>query len=170
MNKDLLKNLADKRTAHYKSLKKNRDHSHSIIGEQLYSKQTHFIFELLQNAEDEGATKVKISFDNDRLVFEHNGNPFDISDIEAITSFGNNERKKLKPNAIGRFGIGFKSVFSVTEKPEIKSGDFHFAISNFIVPNLIDSEKSKETIITLPFKSSKQRQIILSIEKTLNRT
>lgn len=168
MNKDLLKNLADKRTAHYKSLKKNRDHSHSIIGEQLYSKQTHFIFELLQNAEDEGATKVKISFDNDRLVFEHNGNPFDISDIEAITSFGNNERKKLKPNAIGRFGIGFKSVFSVTEKPEIKSGDFHFAISNFIVPNLIDSEKSKETIITLPFKSSKQRQIVLSIEKTLN--
>jgi hypothetical protein len=168
MNKNPLKNLAEKRTAHYLSLKKNRDQSHKIIGEQLYSKQTHFIFELLQNAEDEGATKVKIIFNDDKLIFEHNGKAFDINDIEAITSFGNNERKKLKPNAIGRFGIGFKSVFSVTEKPEIKSGNFHFTISNFIVPNLINSEKCKETIITLPFKSSKQSHIISSIEKTLN--
>lgn len=167
-NKNLLKNLAEKRTAHYQSLKKNRDHSHSIIGEQLYSKQSHFIFELLQNAEDEEASRVKISFDNEKLIFEHNGRAFDIDDIEAITSFGNNERKKLKPNAIGRFGIGFKSVFSITNKPEIKSGDFHFAISNFIVPNLIDSEKSKATIITLPFKSSIKSQTVSKIETTLN--
>lgn len=167
-NKELLKKLADMRTDHYKSAKKNRDYSHSIIGEQLYSKQSHFIFELLQNAEDEEATKVKISFNGQELVFEHNGRPFDITDIEAITSFGNNEKKKLKPNAIGRFGIGFKSVFSVTEKPEIKSGDFHFAISNFIVPNLIDSENSKATIITLPFKSSKQSQIVSKIESALD--
>jgi hypothetical protein len=166
-NKDLLKNLADKRTAHFLSLKKNRDHSHSIIGEQLYSKKSHFVFELLQNAEDEKAKKVKISFDKEKLIFEHNGNPFDINDIDSITSFGNNERKKLKPNAIGRFGIGFKSVFSVTQKPEIKSGDFHFAISDFIVPNLIDSEKSKTTIITLPFKSSQQHQIASDVEATL---
>lgn len=168
MNKTLLKTLTEKRIAHFKSLKKNRDRSHSIIGEQLYSKQSHFIFELLQNAEDEAANKVKIAFDNEKLIFEHNGRTFDIEDIEAITSFGDNERKKLKPNAIGRFGIGFKSVFSVTEKPEIKSGDFHFTISNFIVPNLIDSEKIKGTIITLPFKKSKQSQIVSKIETTLS--
>jgi hypothetical protein len=167
-NKTLLKNLAVKRTAHYQSLKKNRDHSHSIIGEQLYSKQSHFIFELLQNAEDEEASRVKISFDNEKLIFEHNGRTFDIDDIEAITSFGNNERKKLKPNAIGRFGIGFKSVFSITEKPEIKSGDFHFEIFNFIVPNLIDSEKSKTTLITLPFKRAIKSQTVSLIETTLN--
>lgn len=167
-NKDLLKILADKRTAHYLSLKKNRDHSHSIIGEQLYSKQSHFIFELLQNAEDEIASRVKISFDSEKLIFEHNGRLFNIEDIEAITSFGNNEKKKLKPNAIGRFGIGFKSVFSITEKPEIKSGDFHFSISNFIVPNLIDSEKSKATTIKLPYKRSHKSQIISKIEETLN--
>ncbi len=167
-NETQLKKLADMRTDHYKSAKKNHDYSHSIIGEQLYGKQSHFIFELLQNAEDEEATKVKISFDNEKLVFEHNGRPFDITDIEAITSFGNNEKKKLKPNAIGRFGIGFKSVFYVTEKPEIRSGDFHFTISNFIVPNLIGSEKSKTTIITLPFKSSKKSQIVSKIETALS--
>jgi len=168
MSKDRLKNLADMRNAHYRSLKKNHDHSHSILGEQLYSKQSHFIFELLQNAEDESASRIKITFDNEKLLFEHNGRPFDIDDIEAITSFGDNERKKLKPNAIGRFGIGFKSVFSVTEKPEIKSGNFHFTISNFIVPNLINSEKSKTTIITLPFKSSLRNQIVSKIEATLD--
>jgi len=167
-NSDLLKKLAEKRMAHFQSLKRNHDQSHNIIGEQLYSKQSHFIFELLQNAEDEKANKIKISFDNEKLIFEHNGRPFDIEDIEAITSFGNNERKKLKSNAIGRFGIGFKSVFSVTEKPEIKSGNFHFTISNFIVPALIDSEKTKATIITLPFKKSIKNQIISRIKSTLN--
>lgn len=166
-NEVRLRKLSEMRAAHYKSAKKNRDFSHSIIGEQLYSKQSHFIFELLQNAEDEGASRVKISYNKEMFVFEHNGRPFDISDIEAITSFGNNERKKLKPNAIGRFGIGFKSVFSVTEKPEIKSDNFHFVISNFIVPTLIDSEKNKETVISLPFKRNKQSQIIASIKKTI---
>jgi hypothetical protein len=169
MSKDRLKILAGQRLSHYKSLKKNKDHSHSIIGEQLYSKQTHFIFELLQNAEDEGATIVRISFDRDKLIFKHNGKNFDLDDIEAITSFGNNERKKLKPNAIGRFGIGFKSVFSVTEKPEIKSGEYHFAISNFIIPNLIDSEKSEQTTITLPFKAVKRNQIVSEVENTLTK-
>ena len=169
MSRNRLKILAEQRLSHYKSLKKNNDHSHSIIGEQLYSKQTHFIFELLQNAEDEGATKVNICLGSNELIFEHNGRCFDIDDIESITSFGNNERKKLKPNAIGRFGIGFKSVFSVTENPEIKSGSYHFSISNFIIPNLIDSECSKETTITLPFKVTKRDRIVSEIENTLSK-
>lgn len=167
-NDDLLKKLQEKRFAHYKSLKKNDDHSHSIIGEQLYSKQSHFIFELLQNAEDESATSVKISFNNEKLVFEHNGRPFDIKDIESITSFGNNIRKKLKSNAIGRFGIGFKSVFYVTDKPEVQSGHFHFTISNFIIPNPIGSVRSRATIITLPFKKNQRSQIISNIENALD--
>ena len=108
-----LKLLEEKRKAHYVSLKENKDKSHDIIGEQLYSKQHHFLFELIQNAEDEGATKINIIVSDESLVFEHNGNPFSIKDVEAITTFGNNERKKLKANAIGRFGIGFKSVFNI---------------------------------------------------------
>lgn len=163
-----LKVLAENREAHYKSLKKNHDHSHSIIGEQLYSKQSHFIFELLQNAEDEKARKVKITLYSEKIVFEHNGRPFDIDDIEAITSFGNNERKKLKPNAIGRFGIGFKSVFSVTENPEIQSGNFQFSISNFIVPKIKPKVKTISTIITLPFKKLIGDDIFTKISTTLD--
>ena len=40
----------------------------------LYSDKVHFIYELLQNAEDVGASKVQFILSADRLEFEHNGN------------------------------------------------------------------------------------------------
>lgn len=165
----LFTELEKKRKAHYLSLKENKDKSHEIVGEQLYSKQSsHFIFELIQNAEDEGATKVNISVTDDSLVFEHDGNPFSIKDIEAITTFGNNEKKKLKTNAIGRFGIGFKSVFFITDNPEIHSDYFHFKLRHYIIPEIIDNEFSDTTRITLPFKKRRRVKIIRDIEKALN--
>ena len=38
-----------------------------------YSDQAHFIYELLQNADDAGATKAKFKLDGKRLLFKHNG-------------------------------------------------------------------------------------------------
>lgn len=35
---------------------------------------------------------------------------------------------------IGRFGIGFKSVYSITQRPEVHSGEEDFAIENFVFP------------------------------------
>ena len=35
---------------------------------------------------------------------------------------------------IGRFGIGFKSVYSITDRPEVHSGDEDFAIDSFVFP------------------------------------
>lgn len=165
---NLIRKLEKKRKAHYLSLKENKDKSHEIVGEQIYSKQSsHFIFELIQNAEDEEATEVAISVGEDSLIFEHNGTPFSIKDIEAITTFGNNEKKKLKANAIGRFGIGFKSVFYVTDNPEIHSDYFHFKLKHYIIPEIIDSEFSEITRITLPFKKKRRLKIIQGIEEAL---
>jgi hypothetical protein len=166
---NLIRKLEEKRKAHYLSLKENKDKSHEIVGEQIYSKQSsHFIFELIQNAEDEEATEVNISLNDDSLIFEHNGTPFSIQDIEAITTFGNNEKKKLKANAIGRFGIGFKSVFYVTESPEIHSGYFNFRLKHYIIPEIIDGEFSEITRITLPFKKKRRTKIIRGIEEALS--
>ena len=39
----------------------------------LYSDKVHFIYELLQNAEDARATEVQFVLNADRLEFEHNG-------------------------------------------------------------------------------------------------
>ena len=36
--------------------------------------------------------------------------------------------------AIGRFGIGFKSVYALTDSPEVYSGSEHFAIDSFVWP------------------------------------
>lgn len=49
-----------------------------------YSDRTHFIFELIQNAEGAGATYVTFSLYPDRLVLCHNGKPFTEADIQGI--------------------------------------------------------------------------------------
>ena len=49
-----------------------------------YSDRTHFIFELIQNAEDAGATYVAFSLYQDRLILCHNGKLFTEADIQGI--------------------------------------------------------------------------------------
>lgn len=101
----------------------------------LYSDKVHFIYELLQNAEDVGASKVQFILRADRLEFEHNGDKlFEIEDVESITNIGSST-KVDDDTSIGKFGIGFKSVFAYTATPEIESGDFHFRIHDMFVPD-----------------------------------
>lgn len=92
-----------------------------------YSERGHFIYELLQNADDARATKVSIVLHKDELWFKHNGSKhFDITpirfyppgDLNAILNIGSSP-KELDENKIGKFGIGFKSVFSFSDAPEI---------------------------------------------------
>ena len=49
-----------------------------------YSDRTHFIYELIQNAEDAGATYLTFNLYPDRLVLCHNGKPFTEADIRGI--------------------------------------------------------------------------------------
>ena len=83
-----------------------------------YADPGHFVYELLQNAEDQEATWVRFALDRDRLVFSHNGKPFSVADVESITGIGNSDKPE-QANKIGRFGIGFKSVFAVSDRPEV---------------------------------------------------
>ena len=101
----------------------------------LYPDDAHFIYELLQNAEDAGASSVRFILNKDSAIFEHNGNRlFSLKDVEAITSIGFST-KKDDPTSIGKFGIGFKAVFAYTATPEIESGEFHFRIRDIVVPD-----------------------------------
>lgn len=101
----------------------------------LYPDDAHFIYELLQNAEDAGASKVRFILNKDNATFEHNGNRlFSLKDVEAITSIGFSP-KKDDPTSIGKFGIGFKAVFAYTATPEVESGEFHFRIQDMVVPH-----------------------------------
>lgn len=101
-----------------------------------YPDPTHFIYELLQNAEDMNATEVSFRLFPDKLFCEHNGTKrdFELNDIDAITNKGKSP-KADDPTQIGKFGMGFKAVYVYTTTPEIHSGEFDFRIENVIVPN-----------------------------------
>lgn len=101
---------------------------------ELYPDNAHFIYELLQNAEDPCASVVRFTLSNEEIEFEHNGERlFDLKDVESITSIGAST-KRDDPTSIGKFGVGFKAVFAYTSTPEIHSGDFHFRIQDLVVP------------------------------------
>ena len=139
-----------------------------------YSDSAHFIYELLQNADDVGATRAEFELLEDRLIFKHNGTRhFSISnpktedadkeigklgDMNAITSIGNSS-KNVPQATIGKFGVGFKAVFQYTETPEIWDRDFSFRIENLIVPILLGGEcpykkDADETLFVFPFNKS----------------
>lgn len=123
----------------------------------LYPDSAHFVFELLQNAEDAKATVAIFRLLDSSLEFEHNGSRlFSIDDVESITSIGRSYKKE-DPTNIGKFGVGFKSVYSYTLTPEVISGEYHFQIHDLVVPN-IDGLESKPigqnvTRITIPFNN-----------------
>lgn len=99
-----------------------------------YSESNHFVYELLQNAEDERADRVVIEYYDDKLVFYHNGEPFDQGDVRGVSSMLMGTKDRNDAQTIGRFGMGFKSVFKYTYQPEIYSDDEAFRIENYLLP------------------------------------
>ena len=122
---------------------------------ELYPDNAHFIYELLQNAEDARATEVRFILKEDGVEFEHNGSQlFTLEDVKSITSIGVST-KKNDPTSIGKFGVGFKAVFAYTSTPEIESGKYHFRIRDLVVPDTKGLPPcalgEKETRFTFPF-------------------
>ena len=100
---------------------------------QLYSERTHFIFELIQNAEDAGATELAFELFADRLEVRHDGRPFTEADVRGVCGVGQSG-KSGDFTQIGQFGIGFKSVYAYTSSPRIHSGGEHFRIETYVRP------------------------------------
>lgn len=125
----------------------------------LYDDRTHFIFELLQNAEDalnrrgvwHGPRKVTFTLTPTRLTLSHFGKPFDEADVRSVCDIAESTKNET---SIGRFGLGFKSVYTVTDLPEIHSGDEDFAIEDYVFPKRVDgaAREADETQIILPLK------------------
>ena len=157
---------------------------HGQILSMLYSDPYHFVEELIQNAEDAIARRknesvsgfVKIIISETGISFFHNGDPFSETDLMAITTFASTTKKGLPGiNQIGKFGIGFRSVYGITDNPEIHSGDFHYRITDFEVLEECNPRDTETftTLIYLPFKSSVSadfRQTLQNRICTLNPT
>jgi hypothetical protein len=126
-----------------------------------YDDRTHFIFELLQNAEDalarrpgwRGSRSVSFNLAEGTLRVSHFGKPFDEADVRGVCGIAESTKDLT---AIGRFGIGFKSVYAYTERPQIHSGSEDFAIENFVWPIAASpiNRNTDETVILIPLKDS----------------
>lgn len=143
-----------------------RGYKDSVV--EKYSDQAHFIYELLQNADDAYATNARFILEENRLIFAHNGtrhfsvsNPENedidsdnktLGDINAITSIANSNKTGA---SIGKFGVGFKAVFQYTSTPHIYDPSFRFRIERFIVPILLENDfpgrHPEETLFVFPF-------------------
>jgi hypothetical protein len=71
----------------------------------------HILSELLQNADDAGATEASVSIQGDVFIFEHNGEDFSEEHFGSLCRFGYSNKRAL--HTIGFRGIGFKSTFSL---------------------------------------------------------
>ena len=127
------------------------------IVEELYPDQAHFLFELLQNAEDQNATTASFDLRPDILIFEHDGRPFDEQDVWGITNIGKGTRRNQE-DKIGRFGVGFKAVFAYSETPHIWSPTFSFRITDLVLPTALPprNDLGSKTRFEFPFNNSKK--------------
>ena len=127
-----------------KRLKRSSNNSIRTLADDLYNKHTHFIFELIQNAEDntydtQNIYLPYISFRltktdptdshgaDGALIIQNNEVGFNRDNVDAICEVGATTKDK-RQGYIGEKGIGFKSVFRVTQNPHIFSNGYHFCL------------------------------------------
>ncbi len=173
---NFIENLREKRLNWIKANRENgfEDGIRNLLTE-LYPDNAHFIYELLQNAEDAQATKVKFVLNQEGLSFLHNGRrQFSEDDIESITSIGVST-KIGDFNQIGKFGVGFKSIFSYTDTPRIYSSKFSFEIHDLVCPKSIEqlpqfiNGNNNSTFFWFPFnhKEKSKGKAFLEVKETL---
>ena len=115
--------------------------------------------ELIQNADDLGATEAVIAIDGagSRLLFSHNGAPLTLHDVWALAipwlSLKVSDEEKL-----GRFGIGLKTLHALSDVLEVNQGHFQVRFSsNTIQPqeHSIGWSESDitQTTFAIPFTS-----------------
>ncbi|KAG6773689.1 hypothetical protein POTOM_021004 [Populus tomentosa] len=106
---------------------------------EMYADGPGILFELVQNAEDAGASEVIFLLDKTHYgtssvlspemadwqgpaLYCFNNSVFSSQDLYAISRIGQ-ESKLEKPFAIGRFGLGFNCVYHFTDIPTFVSGE-----------------------------------------------
>jgi len=77
----------------------------------------HILSELLQNADDAGASTASVRIEDNAFVFEHDGEDFKEDHFASLCRFGYSNKRAL--HTIGFRGIGFKSTFSLGDVVEL---------------------------------------------------
>ncbi|CAM4781327.1 unnamed protein product [Rotaria magnacalcarata] len=143
------------------------------LSKELYNTDMHFVLELIQNADDnQYHSKPSLVFviDSNSINVYNNEIGFQEDNIQALCDIGKSTKGKHKQGYIGQKGIGFKSVFTVCDRPEIYSNGYQICFDaangsiGYILPDWIkDESKDMEysnwtTRICLPLKSENEMQ------------
>jgi len=105
-----------------------------------FSGNNKYLFELLQNADDASngdPVNVEFRIVEDYLILKHTGEPFNKEHVEKLCDYVQREGgKAVQSNKIGYKGIGFKSIFTISDCVQIISGDYSFRFDKnaFMLP------------------------------------
>jgi predicted restriction endonuclease len=141
----------------------------SELVSEINSRKPRFIFELIQNAEDndyaEGVNpRIRFIVNKEQITVQNNETGFQEENVRALCRIGGSTKKREKARGyIGEKGIGFKSVFMVTNSPKVFSNGFHFGFNftpedytSLIIPSWLENKpdyfSKKETNLVIPLK------------------
>jgi hypothetical protein len=117
------------------------------------------ISELLQNADDAGATSAVAKIVDNTFIFSHNGDDFNESNFNSLCQFGISDKRHLY--TIGFRGMGFKSTFSLGSRVEVYSPTISVAFEKerFTEPIWLDkSPDLKCTMIKIELDSTQKKK------------
>ena len=94
--------------------------------EKQFARSDLYLFELLQNAVDDGATVVEFTMRDNVLHVTHNGRPFTPLDVLGLSSVGLSTKSRNGKRTIGFMGVGFKAVYKRYSRVSIDDGTYRF--------------------------------------------
>ena len=117
------------------------------------------IAELIQNADDLGATNAYVAVDslNSRLLFRHNGMGLTLHDVWAL-AIPWLSLKVTNDELLGRYGIGLSMLHSLSGVLEVREGHFQIRLDSRTIANLEAAiqwpghpDASSGTVFAVPF-------------------
>ncbi len=125
----------------------------------------HVLSELLQNADDAGATRASVTVDEEGFLFGHDGQDFEEDHFRSLCRFAYSNKRHL--HTIGFRGIGFKSVFSLGDIVRLSTPSLgvEFHRDRFTEPHWNGTTSGDgRTIISVDLKDEGRRK---EVEKNL---
>ena len=118
----------------------------------------HVLSELLQNADDAGATEASVCIENGTFIFSHDGEDFKEDHFASLCRFGYSNKRAL--HTIGFRGIGFKSTFSLGDTVELHTPSLTVAFhrQRFTEPEWIDSPATNQTLTVVLVAMNDERR------------